>query len=483
MRTGQVSVSLLALLVLTAGTAGADAVKLPPDIRQATVDNAAETLLLDGDFACKGGQLLAVQLSGTPLAVLSVSNTQVLAQLPAGAPSGSYRVRVDCGPAKSDVFEVTIGAAGPKGEPGPAGPQGPMGDTGPMGLTGPAGAIGPQGPAGPAGAIGPQGPAGPAGATGAQGPAGAVGAAGPQGPAGLTGAQGAPGPAGPPGLPGPVGPAGPAGATGPAGPGFRWRGAFDPLGPAYTANDVVQNGGKSWAAASAVPKECVVYSLNGTCYEYGPDWAAPETPQGTAWQLFASGGVGPQGPQGPQGSPGLPGPPGLAGPAGPAGPQGPPGPTGLATALGSLQFVQTRVPGCTGSTQGFFCPGVQLNSLALPAGTFLVTAHVEGYSTASAAFQDNQRELECWLNDLDRLPGYQGLIRVWLPPPHADGQIHYDIAVQGSWTWVIAGNSPQTVSLSCRVPLPWRFPTETETNVEVVTRRLVAVPIASFAGN
>ena len=426
MRTGPSSVSLLALLVLTAGSAGADAVKLPPDIRQATVDTAAETLLLDGDFACKGGQLPAVQLSGIPLAVLSVSTTQVLAQLPAGTPSGSYRVRVDCGPAKSDVFEVTIGAAGPKGEPGPAGPQGPMGDTGPTGLTGPAGAVGPQGPAGPTGAIGPQGP---------------------------------------------------------AGPGFRWRGAFDPLGPAYTANDVVQNGGKSWAAASAIPKECVIYNLNGTCYEYGPDWAAPETPQGTAWQLFASGGVGPQGPQGSQGSPGLPGPPGLAGPAGPAGPQGPPGPTGLATALGSLQFVQTRVPGCTGSTQGFFCPGVQLNSLALPAGTFLVTAHVEGYSTASAAFQDNQRELECWLNDLDRLPGYQGLIRVWLPPPHADGQIHYDIAVQGSWTWVIAGNSPQTVTLSCRVPLPWRFPTETETNVEVVTRRLIAVPIASFTGN
>ena len=117
MRTGPSSVSLLALLVLTAGSAGADAVKLPPDIRQATVDTAAETLLLDGDFACKGGQLPAVQLSGIPLAVLSVSTTQVLAQLPAGTPSGSYRVRVDCGPAKSDVFEVTIGAAGPKGEP------------------------------------------------------------------------------------------------------------------------------------------------------------------------------------------------------------------------------------------------------------------------------------------------------------------------------------------------------------------------------
>ena len=64
MRTGPSSVSLVALVVLTAGIAGADAVKLPPDIREAAVDTAAETLLLTGDFACKGGQLPAVQLGG-----------------------------------------------------------------------------------------------------------------------------------------------------------------------------------------------------------------------------------------------------------------------------------------------------------------------------------------------------------------------------------------------------------------------------------
>jgi hypothetical protein len=82
-------------------------------------------------------------------------------------------------------FDVTIGAAGPKGDKGDMGPAGP------------------QGPAGPEGQRGPQGPAGPQGNTGPQGPAG------PQGFPGLTGLPGAEGPKGETGPPGPQGPPGP----------------------------------------------------------------------------------------------------------------------------------------------------------------------------------------------------------------------------------------------------------------------------------
>jgi hypothetical protein len=476
------SVSLLTLLGLTAGSAGADAVKLPPDIRQATVDTAAETLLLDGDFECKGGQLPAVQLSGIPLAALSVSTTQVLAQLPTGTPSGSYRVRVDCGPAKSNVFEVTIGAAGPKGEPGPAGPQGPMGDTGPQGLTGPAGAagaVGPQGPAGPAGAVGPQGPVGatgpqgPVGAVGPQGPAGPAGAVGPQGPAGLTGAQG---PAGPLGLPGPAGPAGPAGATGPAGSGFRWRGAFDPVGPAYAANDVVQSGGKSWAAASAIAKECVIFNLTGTCFEYGPNWVAPGTPDGSAWQLFASGGVGPQGPEGPrgfQGPPGLGGPTGPQGPAGPQGPQGPPGAVGLPPAYGSVFGYHDPIPGCTGSFSDRVCGSLAVGSLQLPPGTYIVTSTLGAWSWASWVAADNDRHLRCWREGSSNL--VEGGIELYL---HAGATN----AATGSWTWVLSNPAASVFTLLCQVNRG-TFATTSDTQVSVTGGRIIALPVSSYNQN
>ena len=122
------------------------------------------------------------------------------------------------------LYDLTLGAVGPQGEPGSDGEPGANGNDG-KGWTDATGRYsedeseyfvsfnhedetfnwetnnirGPQGPVGETGAAGPQGPAGETGATGPQGPAGETGAAGPQGPAGETG---------------PVGPQGPTGGTG-----------------------------------------------------------------------------------------------------------------------------------------------------------------------------------------------------------------------------------------------------------------------------
>src|SRR5262249_15048401 len=86
--------------------------------------------------------------NNTNLTILSFSDSQVVAALPAGTQPGSYRLRITTSQGNFYEFDVTYGAVGP---------QGPMGLIGPTGATGPAGS---QGPTGATGATGPQGPAG-----------------------------------------------------------------------------------------------------------------------------------------------------------------------------------------------------------------------------------------------------------------------------------------------------------------------------------
>lgn len=160
----------------------------PPQliVRQAHADLGTATLLIYGDNFGSGTPSLA--LGGIPLVVVTHSETDIAAMLPAALDPGSYLLTVSRGPAvvvDTDTFALTIGAVGPAGPEGPSGPQGPAGPPGPQG---PRGDVGPPGPPGATGVQGPQGPAGPQGATGPHGPAG------PQGPQGPTGPQGPRGP-------------------------------------------------------------------------------------------------------------------------------------------------------------------------------------------------------------------------------------------------------------------------------------------------
>jgi hypothetical protein len=168
-----------------------------------------------------------VVLGGTPLFLLSFTDTMVFASVPVAVPPGTYTLVLTSGDPKSGSsapFDVAIGAVGPAGATGPAGPQGPAGPMGPAGAagasgaTGPAGPIGPVGPGGAIGATGATGPQGPAGPMGSTGPAGAPGVAGPAGPIGPVGPGGAIGATGAQGPAGPMGPSGPQGLQGPVGP-------------------------------------------------------------------------------------------------------------------------------------------------------------------------------------------------------------------------------------------------------------------------
>ncbi len=161
-------------------------------ITSATVDRANETLLVNGvNF---GAVAPSVWLELSPLTVLSATSGQLVVQLPAAVPDGTYLLVVERGPSQADrdVFHLSVSTpgTGPQGPPGPAGPQGPQGDPGPKGDTGLQGVKGDVGPKGDTGATGPQGAAG---ATGPQGPQGPQGAQGLQGPQGLQGIPGVPG--------------------------------------------------------------------------------------------------------------------------------------------------------------------------------------------------------------------------------------------------------------------------------------------------
>lgn len=212
----------------------------------------------------------AVDLNGTPLAVISSSEKQILAYLPAALPSGSLQLNVSSSQGgQSATFEMS---SAHKGEQSAKEPEisrvevvevgnvpsalvivgSNFGNTAPVVqlqdltlavsrstdtriqaslppgivpgtylLTVTRGnksdtfnvAIGEEGPIGPQGPPGPQGLQGLRGATGATGPQGPQGTTGATGPQGLRGATGATGPQGPMGPQGPIGPRGPGSVT------------------------------------------------------------------------------------------------------------------------------------------------------------------------------------------------------------------------------------------------------------------------------
>ena len=218
----------LAALLLCASTAAFSA---NLTLTSAAADFQLRTLTVNGAEFLAGPRPPEMYLGATRLTLISTSNTQLVAELPQGAP-GAYPLMVTTSPAgtganaRTDELWLTLGDVGPAGAEGPAGAtgaQGPRGDPGPPGLPGQkgdTGASGPPGAKGEAGPAGAPGPRGPKGETGAQGPAGPKGDPGPQGAQGLPGDMGPAseeGPPGPQGEPGPEGERGPQGPRGPDG--------------------------------------------------------------------------------------------------------------------------------------------------------------------------------------------------------------------------------------------------------------------------
>jgi microcystin-dependent protein len=166
--------------------------------------NDPTEITIVGEALLFGDNALEVTLGSypAPLGIVGVpTNTEIVATLPVGVPSGDYQLKVSTGNGKSenDEYDLTIGGTGPQGDQGE---QGKLGDVGPQGEQGKLGDAGPQGEQGKLGDVGPQGeqgklgPAGPQGVQGKIGPQGEQGKLGPQGDQGVQGKLGPQGPVG-----------------------------------------------------------------------------------------------------------------------------------------------------------------------------------------------------------------------------------------------------------------------------------------------
>ncbi|MGA9585283.1 MAG: IPT/TIG domain-containing protein [Terracidiphilus sp.] len=230
-------------------------VSAAPTVQSGTINYVTNQVTLTGTNFVPGKPKPTILFNGAALAVVSATNTQVIATLPTGLTPGTFNLTLTNSAGNSVEFDMTYGA------------------------------------------IGPQGPAGPAGPAGAQGLVGPIGPAGPAGPRGLTGAPGAPGPDGANGV------------------GFSFLNAFDPYAT-YALNNVVTYNGSSYIAivpngpnpGGPTPDKNPSWSLMAAAGATGP--VGPAGPQGS---------LGDPGPQGLMGNPGSPGPAGPAGPQGPTG--------------------------------------------------------------------------------------------------------------------------------------------------------------------
>jgi len=173
MRSIIVSLPLFVLIAFVGVASGGQAPQVPATIEEVFVDFTNKRITIEGEgFNTSGPVQVNLGLVGNISSLCNanlVSNPQsiVCNFLPGGLPpDGDYLLSVTTGTgnqARTDTYDLSIGAIGPTGPQGPQGPTGAMGAPGSAGPQGPTGATGAQGPQGP---IGPQGPAGSANITG-----------------------------------------------------------------------------------------------------------------------------------------------------------------------------------------------------------------------------------------------------------------------------------------------------------------------------
>ncbi len=143
---------LATIALLLAPACSAVAAGLPIiTINSATISYSSNQVVLAGSGFEPGKKAPTILFAGSPLALVSYTDSQVIATLPASIQAGNYTVLIVNSFGLFLPYELTYGATGPQGAPSPVGPQGPSGAVGPAGPQGAQGQIGPTGPQGPAG--------------------------------------------------------------------------------------------------------------------------------------------------------------------------------------------------------------------------------------------------------------------------------------------------------------------------------------------
>jgi hypothetical protein len=121
-------------------------------VNRATINYSNNQVTFNGSGFEPSKKSPTVLFAGSPLTVVSFTDNQIVAALPANTVAGNFTVLIVNSFGEFFPYELTYGSAGPQGPMGPQGPQGQAGAVGPAGPTGPTGPQGLQGPQGPAGA-------------------------------------------------------------------------------------------------------------------------------------------------------------------------------------------------------------------------------------------------------------------------------------------------------------------------------------------
>jgi hypothetical protein len=142
---------MITTLLLLAPCLGFGAVIPILTVNSAAINYGANRVTFSGSGFEPLKKAPTVLLNGAPLIIVSYTDAQIVATLPANTTTGTYGLIVANCIGEFSQFDLTYGAAGPQG---PVGPQGVMGAQGPEGIMGNPGPQGPTGPTGPAGAPG-----------------------------------------------------------------------------------------------------------------------------------------------------------------------------------------------------------------------------------------------------------------------------------------------------------------------------------------
>jgi hypothetical protein len=136
-----------------AATTTAFAGIIPLTVSNTTIDYGTNQVTINGSGFEPINKTPTVAMSGGSLAIVSYTDSQIVATLPTSIAAGNYGIVVGNAIGELLPFVVTYGATGPQGPPGAPGANGAQGPQGPMGLMGNPGPAGPTGPQGPAGTM------------------------------------------------------------------------------------------------------------------------------------------------------------------------------------------------------------------------------------------------------------------------------------------------------------------------------------------
>ena len=99
-------------------------------ISRATINYSNNQVTFNGSGFAPSKKSPTVLFSGSALTVVSYSDTQIVAALPANTVPGNFTVLIVNSFGEFFPYELTYGSAGPQGPMGPQGPQGQAGAAG-----------------------------------------------------------------------------------------------------------------------------------------------------------------------------------------------------------------------------------------------------------------------------------------------------------------------------------------------------------------